>query len=251
MWFHFLLSTVPGWWNKYGKADSEQVFGNMLTLAYATEIDSRVASSGDTILLNGLAEAFARKAWASEVGFYHYVGSRHALYNRMVDILWQGHTWNDDRSRWSGGVFTPKGIKARFISMMDQEMRLRFTLLSKYGQSILTNRTWHSANEDRPWDWGNLKSYNPKWFKAWINWNAPMLADPRGRAIPSDKTQAIWYAWPRSRNAPKTFAQWTANDTEYIMTKAQQERGLCGQYSHGCVEMPSNAERPKYIPDFP
>jgi hypothetical protein len=198
-----------------------------------------------------LAEAFARKAWSTDLDFYGYIGSRHSLYNRMVDTLWQGHTWIDNRT-WTGGSFTPKDLRARFVSMMSKGMYPRFNLLKQYGLSILANQTWHRFDKDRPWDWGNVQDYNPDWFKAWINWNAPMLATPGGRAIPN-QAQAIWYAWPRpgSKPEPGNRAAWLRVNTEYIMTKAQMDEQKLCDYRRGCVEMPTNAERPSFIPDYP
>jgi hypothetical protein len=198
-----------------------------------------------------MAEAFARKAWTHQSGLYYYLGSRHALYNRMVDILWMGHSWNETHSEWTGGSYTPTGIRARFTSTMNQEMSLRFRLLRNLGRTIVSNQSWHVSDENRPWDWANLVAGNPDWFKGWINWSAPMLGKLNGPAMPGDKTQAIWYAWPRRRSAPTNRAQYLASDTLYIMTKAQVEGPLCGPYRKGCVQLSSDATRPSYIPNVP
>ncbi|MCS7016686.1 MAG: RHS repeat-associated core domain-containing protein [Gemmatales bacterium] len=242
-WFHYLLQNVPGWWNRDRKAKREEVVLNLIALSFATEVSEDEAYSGNLSirrLVGYMAEAYARKAWSWSSGFYSFIGSREAVFNRMMPTLFVNLRPDPNNPTKTIGDWEINERAKRFANMMNALQR-RLNYGQHYARLILYTPSWHQADANRPYEWGNVKEGNPVWFKQWINVQAPMLADgklPLDRAHPGS---AIWYAAPRG--AP------LANGTGYVMTKAQQEE-LCNAYEQGCVGMPNTVQRPSYIPVY-
>ena len=244
-WFHYLLRTVPGWWNEQGKASEETIVLNMVTLAFSTEISEDQYQDQNT-LVGYMAEVFARKAWSGRAGFfYSFIGSRQALKSRLEDVFYLniGADAGGKQGQWDLNT----DARAQRFTLKMSALKQRYDLLLRYGRNILYNMAWHRVQYNRPYEWGNLVQANPRWFKAWINKNAPMLANGEKPIDPQQPGSAIWYAERSTVDLKKDPTGEFTPGTGYVLTYAQQ-MAMCNDFENGCIGLTDGHEKPAFIP---
>lgn len=182
-----------------------------------------------------MAEAFTRKGWGE--GVYRMIGSRASVRNRLNDTLYRDFDRETQLGTWD---FDKTARATRFTAIMSSLLSRR-EWAYKYGNDILFKTGRHQIAPNRPYDWGNLVATNPRWFREWVNVEAPLLSLSQSPLYANEPGSALWYA-----HRPRAGDRY-ATGTGYVVTK-YQANALCSGHANGCVGLTINDVQPWYIP---
>jgi len=149
-WWHYMLNTAPGWWNRDGQ--EHVTFKTMVGITFGVELGAALQNYE---FVAAASEAFARKSWGE--GFYRFIGGRQSVTMRVNDVIYPGNP--DD---WTYAGYDPAKF-TRQINIDTSAYDIR-GVAYKSAADILYSQDWREVVYNKPYEWGNPTERSPEDF---------------------------------------------------------------------------------------